>query len=216
MATELRNRAPTKGVNTTSHNQDTTVNLSGAGAGGASKPAPHPSGKEQHGRAIQILRGLLFAVYFIGGCTAYAEHRILLVPLLPTNRRVLQHPLDTAPRRSPLLGESRSLRCPHDPDETILWYSHHDNDKLVEPYDNPHQRGRLGGRADSKDKGRPGRAHVSRATDTDCQPSGRCTGTGRLYETTNLTFARSIPTGSTSGGLATPTRPACTATSTSS
>lgn len=84
MATELRNRAPTKGVNTTSHDLDATVNLSGAG--GASKPALHPSGKEQHGRAIQILRGLLFAVYFIGGCTAYAEHRILLVPLLPTNQ----------------------------------------------------------------------------------------------------------------------------------
>lgn len=80
MATELRNRAPTKGVNTTPHNPDATVNLSGAG--GASKPSLHPSGKEQHGRAMQILRGLLFAVYFIGGCTVYAKHIILLMALL--------------------------------------------------------------------------------------------------------------------------------------
>jgi hypothetical protein len=214
MATELRNRAPTKGVGATSHSQDATVNLSGAG--GASKPELHPSGKEQHGRAIQILRGVLFAVYFLGGCTAYAEHGILIMALLSANRSLPQYPPDTAHRPSPLLGESRCLRCLHDPDETILWYPHHDNDTLVEPYDNPHQRRRLGGRADSKDKGRPGRAHVSRAIDNDCQPPGRYLGTRLVYTSKKLTVARSTRTGSTCGGLATPTHPACTATSTSS
>jgi len=214
MATELRNRAPTKGVNATSLIQDATVNLSGAG--GESKPELHPSGKEQHGRAIQILRGVLFAVYFLGGCTAYAEHGILIMALLPANRFVLQYPPDTAHWPSSLLGESRCLRCLHDPDETILWYPHHDNDALVEPHDNPHQRRRLGGRADPKDKGRPGRAHVSRAIDNDRQPPGRYMGTGRSFTSRKLTVARSTRTGSTSGGLVTPTHPACTATSTSS
>ena len=72
MATELRNRAPTKGVDVPSQKQDAGMKLSGAsGAVELPNSELHPSGKEQHGRAIQILRGILFAVYFLGGCTAY-------------------------------------------------------------------------------------------------------------------------------------------------
>lgn len=66
MSTELRHR----GVQ-----QDATAipapNL-GAGAASDNKPAgdEHPSGREKHGRLMQVLRGLSFGIYFLSCCVA--------------------------------------------------------------------------------------------------------------------------------------------------
>jgi hypothetical protein len=68
MATELRNRAPAH-----TPSQVPAAELS-AGTK-VSKPTPdaHPSGKEQHGQAMRILRGLSAIVYFLTCSVTYGS-----------------------------------------------------------------------------------------------------------------------------------------------
>ena len=66
MSTELRQRGA---------QQDPTAipgpNLAAAGAAAGSLAGDaHPSGKEKHGRLMQVLRGLSFGVWFLSCCVA--------------------------------------------------------------------------------------------------------------------------------------------------
>lgn len=65
MATELRQR--------TTQRDSPVIPGPNLGAGAAaSTPVgdAHPSGKEKHGRLIQVLRGASFGIYFISCCIA--------------------------------------------------------------------------------------------------------------------------------------------------
>lgn len=64
MAADLRQRVPSL----------RPVEASSPDAGPA--PIAHPSGREKHGRLVQILRGVSVAVYFVTCATAYAPHRL--------------------------------------------------------------------------------------------------------------------------------------------
>lgn len=46
-------------------------NLAAGVTAGAPAIVEHPSGKEGHGKAVQILRGILFAIFFFTTVVAY-------------------------------------------------------------------------------------------------------------------------------------------------
>lgn len=79
MTAELRQRVqPQEG--------NPTANV-GAGAKISNPTAdPHPSGKKKHGRWVQVLRVLVFAIYFASCCIAIHITQILGAPLYWINR----------------------------------------------------------------------------------------------------------------------------------
>ncbi|KAL2261673.1 hypothetical protein VTK26DRAFT_3635 [Humicola hyalothermophila] len=66
------------------HRGTPTAGSRSPGSGPA--PSAHPSGREKHGRLLQVLRGISVAVYFLAGATAIHATQLIGAPLYWINR----------------------------------------------------------------------------------------------------------------------------------
>ncbi|KAK0636399.1 acyltransferase-domain-containing protein [Bombardia bombarda] len=84
MASTLRQRLPPHQASSSSpaDNVPAPEVLAGASLSDpAQETSAHPSGKEKHGRLMQIVRGLTFVVYFFSGCLAIVATQLVGAPL---------------------------------------------------------------------------------------------------------------------------------------